>query len=80
MAIRVALSPTWSAVNQRVVFVHLNWRFHEQLFLKDKRREFLDQIAGTFFAVVQQNFLLEVQLGIARLWDDALTGKQQNLT
>jgi hypothetical protein len=60
--------------------LHLQWRLHEELFVKQERRKLLDEVAGTFFALVQQNFLLEVQLAIARLGDPAQQGPNSNMT
>jgi hypothetical protein len=75
-----AIAPTWNAIHNQVGLLHLQWKFQEQLFTNDKRRELLDHVAGTFFALVLQNFLLEVQLAIAKLGDPAKQGKHRNMT
>jgi hypothetical protein len=75
-----AITPTWDALREQVVRLHLQWRLHEELFVKEERRKLLDEVAGTFFGLVQQNFLLDVQLAIARLGDPAQQGSNSNIT
>jgi hypothetical protein len=80
MEIPAEIEPTWNLIHLNVLSLHLTWKMHEQLFKKEERINFLDHVAAAFFWLVQQSFLLEVQLGIAKLRDPAHQGQFSNMT
>jgi hypothetical protein len=81
MAIPSALEETWKYLWSEVVMLHAQWKIHEQLFGKgEKRLRLLNECASNFFFLVQQTFLLEIQLAICKLGDPPRSMGFDNLT
>ncbi len=71
----------WSALDTEVVWLHGRWIIYRQLFGTSAARvAILNQSAGTFFNVLQQTLLHDVQLSLSKLGDPAGSGSRTNLT
>jgi len=61
--------------------MHGQWKVHEQLFGKGKKRlDLLAQEASNFFSIVQQALLMDIQLTLSKLGDPGRSGKFENMT
>jgi hypothetical protein len=81
MPIPPEVEPSWKFIWGQVVNMNGQWKMHEQLFGKGpKRMELLAKHASNFFAMVQQTFLLDVQLTLSKLGDPSQSGKFDNMT
>lgn len=71
----------WSAIDSEVIWLHGRWIIYRQLFgTSPERIAILNASAGTFFNVLQQTLLNDVQLSLSKLDDKAASGKHANMT
>ena len=72
----------WMVLYRETVWLHGRWIMYRQLFgTSQERIDVLNQSAGTFFQVLSQTLLHEVQLSLSKLGDPAESrGRKQNLT
>lgn len=71
----------WSAIDAEVVWLHGRWIIYRQLYgTSPERIQLLNQSAGTFFNVLNQMLLQDVQLSLSKLCDPAGTGTRTNMT
>jgi hypothetical protein len=81
MPIPESLAPLWEALYNEVVAVHARWIIYRQLFAKSKERlNVLNEVAGTFFYVIQGTLIDNVQLTLSKLADPAATKFRENAT
>ena len=71
----------WTTLDKEVTWLHGRWIIYRQLFGTSKERvELLNESAGTFFNVLQDVLLHDVQLSLSKLGDPADTGSRENMT
>ena len=71
----------WSAIDAEVVWLHGRWIIYRQLYgTSPERIQLLNESAGTFFNVLNQVLLHDVQLSLSKLGDIAGTGTRTNMT
>lgn len=71
----------WDALDYEVTWLHGRWVIYRQLFgTNEERVEILNRSAGTFTAMLQEILLQDVQLGLAKLGEPAVTKRFKNLT
>lgn len=71
----------WAAIDKEVVLLHLHWAIFRQLFGTNKERlDILNRTAGTFFYIINNVLLDSVQLGLARLADNANSKGFKNMS
>lgn len=71
----------WSTLDREVTWLHGRWIIYRQLFgTNEGRVDLLNKSAGTFFNVLQDVLLHDVQLSLSKLGDSAGSGSRKNLT
>ena len=76
-----SLQPTWDAIHNEVIAVHGRWIIYRQLFAKSPERiGILNECAASFFYVLQETLLNDVQLTLSKLADPAKTRGRSNAT
>jgi len=77
-----SIAKLWNVLYRETVWLHGRWIMYRQLFgTSQERIDVLNQSAGTFFQVLNQTLLHEVQLSLSKLGDPAETrGRKKNLT
>ena len=71
----------WATLQREVVWLHGRWIIYRQLYgTSPERIDILNRSASTFFNVLQENLLREVQLSLSKLGDPAGSGTRTNLT
>jgi hypothetical protein len=71
----------YSALSKEVTWLHGRWICYRQLFAESERRiEMLNECAATFFFIIQDVLIGEVQVCLSKLTDPAKTGKHDNLS
>jgi AbiU2 len=79
--IPTAVHDLWSGIESEVVWLHGRWSIYRQLFgTSPERIDLLNESAGTFFNVLNQILLHDVQLSISKLGDPAGQGSRMNMT
>ena len=79
--IPLAVHDLWSALEAEVVWLHGRWIIYRQLYgTSSERIQLLNESAGTFFNVLNQTLLHDVQLSLSKLGDPAGTGARTNMT
>jgi len=64
-----------------VTWLHVRWKIYRQLFAHSgKRIDLLNECASTFFYVIQETLIDEVQVYICKLTDPACNGRYENLS
>lgn len=77
----VEIRDLWSGLDKQVTWLHGRWIIYRQLYgTSPERVEVLNQSAGTFFNVLQDVLLHDVQLSLSKLGDPAGTGLRTNMT
>jgi AbiU2 len=81
-AMSAPVAELWSVLYRETVWLHGRWIMYRQLFgTSQERIDVLNQSAGTFFQVLSQTLLHEIQLSLSKLGDPAETrSKRKNLT
>lgn len=68
------LDDLWRAIDYEVSWLHGRWAIYRQLYgTSEARVEILNRSAGTFAHMLQDVLLDDVQLGLAKLGDPAIT-------
>ena len=81
MPLPESLRPTWEALYNEVIAVHVHWIIYRQLFGESEHRiNLLNASASSFFSVIQATLLDDVQLTLSKLADPAATGSKANAT
>jgi hypothetical protein len=71
----------WTTLDREITWLHGRWIIYRQLFGTNKERvELLNKSAGTFFNVLQDVLLHDVQLSLSKLGDPAGSGSRENMT
>ena len=80
-AIPTKIDDVYSALSKEVTWLHGRWICYRQLFAESERRiEMLNECASTFFFIIQDVLISEVQVCLSKLTDPAKTGKHDNLS
>jgi hypothetical protein len=76
-----SIRPIFDELSTEVTWLHARWKLYRQLFAEsDKRIDMLNECASTFFFVIQDVLLGEVQVTLSKLTDPARMGKHDNLS
>ncbi|KPP95111.1 MAG: phage hypothetical protein [Bacteroidetes bacterium HLUCCA01] len=68
-------------LEQFISGLYLKWNIFQSLFLKDQKRiDFLNHTASTFFAVVSHSLLKDIIISISQLVDNHKVGSNRNLS
>lgn len=71
----------WTVLDREVTWLHGRWMIYRQLFGTNQARvELLNRSAGTFFNVLQDVLLHDVQLSLSKLGDPPGSGLRKNMT
>jgi hypothetical protein len=71
----------YDELRSEITWLHGRWLTHRELFAESpKRIELLNEAAGTFFYIIQEVLLDEVQVCLSKLTDPASSGKHDNLS
>jgi hypothetical protein len=76
-----AIAPVYDELRSEITWLHGRWLTYRELFAESPRRiELLNEVAGTFFYIIQEVLLDEVQVCLSKLTDPATSGKHENLS
>jgi hypothetical protein len=76
-----AIQALWITLDREVTWLHGRWIIYRQLYgTSAERVELLDRSAGTFFNILQDVLLHDVQLSLSKIGDPAGSGSRQNAT
>jgi hypothetical protein len=71
----------YDELRSEITWLHGRWLTYRELFAEDAERiDFLNECAGTFFYIIQDVLLDEVQVCLSKLTDPANSGKHENLS
>jgi hypothetical protein len=71
----------YDKLRSEITWMHGRWLTYRELFTDSpKRIELLNEAAGTFFYIIQDVLLDDVQITLSKLTDPAQTGKHHNLS
>jgi hypothetical protein len=71
----------YDELRSEITWLHGRWLTYRELFAEDPRRiDFLNECAGTFFYIIEEVLIDEVQVCLSKLTDPATTGKHDNLS
>jgi len=71
----------YDELRSEITWLHGRWLTYRELFADSpKRIELLNEAAGTFFYIIQEVLLDEVQVCLSKLTDPAKNGKYDNLS
>jgi hypothetical protein len=71
----------YDELRSEITWLHGRWLTYCELFAENPRRiELLNESAGTFFYIIQDVLLDEVQISLSKLTDPASSGKHNNLS
>jgi hypothetical protein len=71
------ISGEYKVIHQQVLLLHAKWKIFTQLYLKSEERiTLMNDIAPTFFGIIQRMFVDDLILGVSRLLDPAKTNKK----
>lgn len=77
----IEVSSVYDELRSEVTWLHARWICYRQLFAHSpKRIDLLNEAASTFFFIVQDVLLHEVQVTLSKLTDPARNGKNENLS
>lgn len=75
------VAAVYEALKTEVTWLHGRWICYRQLFgTSEKRIELLNECASTFFYIIQDVLIDEVQVSLSKLTDPAKTGQHDNLS
>jgi len=76
-----AIIQIYDELRSEITWLHGRWLTYRELFADSERRiDLLNESAGTFFYIIQDVLLDEVQICLSKLTDPASTGKHENLS
>lgn len=79
--IPTAIAEVYDELRSEVTWLHGRWICYRQLFAHSpKRIELLNESASTFFFIIQDVLLDEVQVSLSKFTDPAKSGKHENLS
>lgn len=71
----------YEALKTEITWMHGRWIVYRQLFAEsEKRIDLLNESASTFFYIIQDVLLGEIQVSLSKLTDPASSGKFDNLS
>ncbi|PHV21333.1 hypothetical protein CSQ92_18460 [Janthinobacterium sp. BJB446] len=71
----------YDELRSEITWLHGRWMTYRELFGENPRRiELLEECAGTFFYIIQDVLLDEVQISLSKLTDPSSIGKHSNLS
>jgi hypothetical protein len=71
----------YDELRSEITWLHGRWLTYRELFAESPQRiELLNESAGTFFYIIQEVLLDEVQVCLSKLTDPAATKKHENLS
>ena len=80
-AIPSSVEEVYAVLKTEVTWLHGRWICYRQLFAESERRiDLLNECASTFFFIIQDVLLDEVQVSLSKLTDPAKSGKFDNLS
>lgn len=75
------ISAVYDEFRSEVTWLHGRWICYRQLFAHSpKRIDLLNEAASTFFFILQDVLLDDIQVSLSKLTDPARTGKHENLS
>ena len=75
------LGEVFHALHDDLIWLHMRWAMYRQLFAGSSARlDVLNETAGAFFYVVQNSFLEDILLGLAKLTDPPKSAGKDNLS
>ena len=76
-----AIRSLWEALDTEITWLHGRWIIFRQLYgTSEERVDLLNKSAGTFFNVIQDVLLNDVQLSLTKIGDPAGSGERENMT
>ena len=73
--------PIFEKLKSEIIWIHGRWIIYRQIFAKSQRRiDLLNECASTFFYVIQNVLIGEVQISLSKLMDPAQTRGSENLS
>lgn len=76
-----SIAEVYKALSNEVTWLHGRWICYRQLFAVSERRvDMLNECAATFFFIIQDVLIDEVQVCLSKLTDPAQTARHQNLS
>lgn len=80
-ALPLPIAEVYEELKNEVVWLHARWNCYRELFgHSDRRIELLNESASSFFFIIQDVLLDEVQVALSKLTDPAKSGKLENLS
>ncbi|MDO9611742.1 MAG: hypothetical protein Q7J33_07875 [Serpentinimonas sp.] len=71
----------WGTLDTEITWLHGRWIIYRQLYgTSPDRVELLNKSAGTFFNMLQDVLLHDVQLSLSKIGDPAGSGSRENVT
>lgn len=71
----------YDELRSEITWLHGRWLTYRELFAENPQRiELLNESAGTFFYIIEDVLLDEVQISLSKLTDPASSGKHDNLS
>ena len=71
----------WVTLDKEITWLHGRWIIYRQLYGTSRERvELLNKSAGTFFNILHDVLLHDVQLSLSKIGDPAGSGSRQNMT
>jgi hypothetical protein len=81
LPIPIEISEVYEELRSEVTWLHGRWMCYRQLYAHSpKRIDLLNEAASTFFFILQDVLVDEVQVSLSKLTDPARTGKHENLS
>jgi hypothetical protein len=81
MSIPSELSEIWQFLDSQVVWLHGRWIVYRQIYgTNPKRIDLINEAAPTFFWMIEQTLMNDVQLTLVKLADPSETCGRENLT
>ena len=73
--------PIYDELRSEIIWLHGRWLTYRELFAESPRRiELLNESAGTFFYIIENVLLDEVQISLSKLTDPPSSGRNNNLS
>lgn len=71
----------WTTLHRETIWLHGRWIIYLQLFgTNEQRVQLLNESGGTFFKLLKDILLHDVQLTLSKLGDPAVSCKKENMT
>jgi hypothetical protein len=76
-----AIDEIFQELKKEITWLHGRWKIYRQLFgHSEKRIELINECASTFFYIIQDVLLGEIQVTLSKLTDRARFGEHDNLS